>query len=60
MIVATLCQSCGIPLDNQQLKGTEANGLKRMIIVILLRCRVICQTKYDIYRYEGNGRDPDE
>jgi predicted amidophosphoribosyltransferase len=33
MIVATLCQSCGIPLDNQQLKGTEANGLKRMIIV---------------------------
>ena len=28
MIAATLCQSCGIPLDNQQLKGTEANGLK--------------------------------
>jgi hypothetical protein len=30
MIVATLCQSCGIPLDNQQLKGTEANGLMTM------------------------------
>jgi hypothetical protein len=59
MIVATLCQSCGIPLDNQQLKGTEANGLKRMIIVNFVTM-VICQTKYDIYRYEGNGRDPDE
>ncbi len=23
-----LCQSCGIPLDNEGLKGTKANGLK--------------------------------
>lgn len=23
-----LCQSCGIPLDKESLKGTEANGLK--------------------------------
>jgi len=23
-----LCQSCGIPLDNEQLKGTKENGLK--------------------------------
>lgn len=28
MQLDTLCQSCGIPLDNEQLKGTKANGLK--------------------------------
>jgi hypothetical protein len=28
MILPTLCQSCGIPLDTEQLKGTKTNGLK--------------------------------
>jgi hypothetical protein len=28
MILPTLCQSCGIPLDTDQLKGTRTNGLK--------------------------------
>jgi hypothetical protein len=56
MIVATLCQSCGIPLDNQQLKGTEANGFKTDDYCKFCYDGVICQTKYDIYRYEGNGR----
>jgi hypothetical protein len=32
MILPTLCQSCGIPLDTEQLKGTKTNGLKRMSI----------------------------
>lgn len=24
----SLCQSCGLPLGNEQIKGTEKNGLK--------------------------------
>ena len=28
MEIKILCQSCGIPLDNETLKGTEKNGLK--------------------------------
>lgn len=23
-----ICQSCGMPLDNEEIKGTEKNGLK--------------------------------
>lgn len=28
MEIITLCQSCGIPLDNDAIKGTKKNGLK--------------------------------
>lgn len=28
MEIKPLCQSCGIPLDNDAIKGTEKNGLK--------------------------------
>lgn len=28
MEIKILCQSCGIPLDGEALKGTEKNGLK--------------------------------
>lgn len=28
MKIKPLCQSCGIPLDNDAIKGTEKNGLK--------------------------------
>lgn len=28
MQIKPLCQSCGIPLDNDAIKGTEKNGLK--------------------------------
>lgn len=28
MEIKILCQSCGIPLDNEAIKGTKANGLK--------------------------------
>jgi hypothetical protein len=28
MEIKILCQSCGIPLDNEAIKGTEKNGLK--------------------------------
>ncbi len=28
MEIKPLCQSCGIPLDNDTIKGTEKNGLK--------------------------------
>jgi hypothetical protein len=28
MEIKILCQSCGIPLDNEAIKGVEINGLK--------------------------------
>jgi hypothetical protein len=43
-------------LDNQQLKGTEANGLKRDDYCKFCYDRGHL-SNHDIYRYEGNGRD---